>query len=184
MKSIIIILVICVGLASAELAAVNPKDIATDFINDNILNPFLQDIKNNTMNFLLNQVTSSLFNLIFGGIGKRDVASIEYLNHINSIISEFSQTVDNLYKKLIDAIRNLSKEELAPFLESLKIEVKNEINQFLNNLHKFLSGYFGQKFPVNAKNIYLNITNVVDNFASQFIHSINNAGQLAIHGKF
>ena len=182
MKSIIIILVICASLASAEVVKIDQKGIATDFLVDNVLNPLLNDLKNNTIQFIYQQLTSSLVNLLLGGIGKRDVSSTEYLQHVTVMLNDFKQSMETLFKKLTDGLRNLSKDELLPFLSNLKNEVKYEANKFLLVLYEFLKSNFGQVLTGVPKSIFNNISSVVNNFTNNLINSINNSGQLLANG--
>ena len=97
MKSLLIILFI--GFASAVNAEPLKKSIAGNFILDNIFKPLAQDLKNNTISFLLNLPVTALF-------GKRDVSEPIQLNIIDkkSIAGNF--IMDNIFKPLAQDLKN------------------------------------------------------------------------------
>lgn len=98
------------------------------------------------------------------------------------MLNDFKQSMETLFKKLTDGLRNLSKDELLPFLSNLKNEVKYEANKFLLVLYEFLKSNFGQVLTGVPKSIFNNISSVVNNFTNNLINSINNSGQLLANG--
>jgi hypothetical protein len=83
MKFIIFLLLISCAYTNAQ------NSIASDFIIDNIWKPLVNDIKNNTINFLYNQLTSAIINTLFGGIGKRRFRNNKNLIHLRQFILYF-----------------------------------------------------------------------------------------------
>lgn len=169
MKSIILVLIICIGLTNAQ------NNIGSDFVVDNIINPLINDIRNNTINFLWNTITSSLFGGLFG---KRDLNAAE---EINVIMAMYQQRVDAVFQKMLTGLKHLNKGLILQFLESLKQEIKNESAQLLTRIFNLLQKYFGQILNDQGKSVFLNITNVVNNFTLTLLNTINNAGKLMMH---
>jgi len=171
MKTIILVLIICIGFTSTNAQS----NIGSDFVVDNIINPLINDIRNNTINFLWNTITSSLFGGLFG---KRDSNAAE---EINVIMAMYQQRVDAVFQKMLTGLKQLNKGLILQFLESLKQEIKNESAQLLTRIFNLLQKYFGQILNDQGKSVFLNITNVVNNFTLTLLNTINNAGKLMMH---
>lgn len=91
MKTTIISLLVLfsIGLASAKQETnIENKGVATDFILDNILKPLLNDLKNNSLSFLLNQL-----------LGKREIDT-------KGVATDF--ILDNILKPLLNDLKNNS----------------------------------------------------------------------------
>jgi len=71
----------------------SPKDIATDFLIDNILNPLINDLMTGTNNFLLQN--GGLIGLIGSLIGKREATEIP-----KGLATDF--LVDNILNPLVN----------------------------------------------------------------------------------
>jgi len=113
MKFVILVLLGAI-VAAANAQAANEKNLAVDFLVQNIWNPFVNDVTTGTAN-LINQSLNNLLGSI--GIGKRQTGSVG---------------LDFLVQNIVN-----------PFLEDVTTGTINVVTQSMNNLVNSLLGSIG-----------------------------------------
>jgi hypothetical protein len=179
MKSILFILILGVASVSA--------DIATDFINDNILKPLVGGIYENTVGFLI----GSLFNLI-RPTGKRDLSNVgalvsqvsglfqAYKDKLSAIVQttaqKFQALIFNLFNPTIDYTQVLS--EAAGQLKEASVAL-------LNGLYEVFQSVFGQNFldfeSSASRSVFGNIANILNDFTQTIEQSLSSYAQTLAH---
>ena len=95
-----ILSILLVAVASASCQEID----VLDFLNGNVISPFLTDVTNGAINTL----TSLLINLI-GGIGKRDFSALlpQYLSIIQSVTSQFQGDLQTLFNGVFSSLSEI-----------------------------------------------------------------------------
>ena len=98
MKSILLLLLAFVAVINCETVEV--KGTGTDFIIDNIVNPMLQGINNNALNFLMQQ-------LLGGLLGKRSINIQDVAAQIQNALTVHKDQIQQALSGVISTIQNL-----------------------------------------------------------------------------
>ena len=138
MKSIILLLIGITLVAAQRPPGQVQKDLATDFLIDNILNPLLQGIQTNGINYLL----SSLLGLF----GKRDLATDFLIDNIlNPLLQGIQQNgLNYLLSSLLGLFgkRDLSIASIQQFVEQALQTLASFIQNLINLLPRDLATDF------------------------------------------
>ncbi len=94
MKSIILVLLACAAVINCEV--VQDKGLATDFLVDNILNPMLQGINQNALNYLLQQL-----------LGKRSINFQDAAAQIQAALQNHKDQIQQALTGIVSTIQNL-----------------------------------------------------------------------------
>lgn len=185
MKSIVALFLIGFACANAQ---------GTDFLIDNIVNPTIDQITEQTSSFLLNQLLGSLINLLFG---KRDlgfdqvqqvISQVQsflnnYKDKIDQVILNFSSQAQSLFNllNLNGPARSLARVEYIHKLGDLENFIKDQAVALVQNLFQVFQQVFGQNFFVRfdskGRKALGKITNIIDNLNSNILEFLENYGQ-------
>ena len=168
MKSIILILVACVAVINSE--TVQTKDLTTDFLIDNILNPMLQAINQNSITYLLQQ-------LLGGLLGKRDINDV--VSHFQTALNQYKDQIQGVLNALHGSLQSLitllsgSKDLTTDFLID---NILNPMLQAINQnsitylLQQLLGGLLGKR---DAELKGLTTDFLIDNILNPMLQAIN-----------
>jgi len=168
MKSIFLVLIACVAVINSE--TVQTKDLTTDFLIDNILNPMLQAINQNSINYLLQQ-------LLGGLLGKRDINDV--ISHLQTALNQYKDQIQEVLNALHTSVQNLimhlsgSKDLTTDFLiDNILNPMLQAINQNSINylLQQLLGGLLGKR---DAEFKGLTTDFIMDNIINPMLQAIN-----------
>ena len=144
-KSTLLVLFACITVLNCEV--VETKGLTTDFLIDNIVNPMLQGINNNALNFLMQQ-------LLGGLIGKRSIEDV--VSQIQVAINNNKDKIQQAINGIIASLHNIASLFLGPSSKGLTTDflidnIVNPMLQGINNnalnylLQQLLGGLIGKK---------------------------------------
>jgi hypothetical protein len=116
MKSLFIILFIGIAYANGQ---------GTEFLVDNLLNPFINNITSGLQNYLFGQLLGSLF----GSLGKRELP-YGLVNQLTDMISKYVQKLKEIVRNFIQQIHNAAR----PIFDALLAETNQQIQFASSNL--------------------------------------------------
>ena len=175
MKSIFLVLLFSVAFANAA----EQKNMGLDFLLDNIVNPMLDGIYNNTVGFLIGQ----LFNNI---IGKRAVGNAEIVSQVANLFNSYKEKLAALIKKysamLQSVIGNIFNPQLdfSNLLADAEVEIRKETFSIVNALFQIFQTIFGDKFLElngSARGVFGNLAAIFNNFATTITTSLESFSQ-------
>jgi hypothetical protein len=176
MKSVILILILAVSTASA--------DIGTDFLIDNILNPLINGIYDNTVGFLI----GSIFDL-FKPQGKRDIGMLALTSQVAGFFQTYKQKLIEVIKKAVEKFQLLSFNLLntpdATFSQVLAdavTEMRAASLALLDDLYTVFQSIFGQKFlnseAARSRSVFGNLANILNDFTQIMEQTLGSYGQV------
>lgn len=185
MKSILALLLIGFACANAQ---------GTDFLIDNIVNPTIDQITEQTTSFLLNQLLSSFVNWI---LGKRDIGLDQvqqvvsqvqnYLNNykdkIDQTILNFSSQVQSLFNllNLNGPARSFARVEYIHKIGDLQSLISEQGLALLQNLFQVFQQVLGQnflmKFDSKGRKVLGKVSTVIDSLNSNILQFVENYSQ-------
>jgi hypothetical protein len=182
MKAVLFILVLTVVGANAQQQT---KDIGLDFIKDNLLIPMINNMANNTVHYLGNSFT----NFLSGWFGKREepIARDNLLTGVVNLYENYSEKVEKLIFQYGDRVQALvgnifqQNFDFSALLSQFDIELRKESYNLVNALYQLFQMVFGEKFlelnKLNSRNVFTNISNIINTFATTINQSLNNISQ-------
>ena len=147
MKSLFIILFFGIAYANAQ---------GTEFLVDNLVNPFIDNVNNNLQNYLIGQLLGSLGNILFGPkttarpilVGKREQQPAlvnEMPEMIKGLINTYVQKLKQIARNFIQQIHNVAR----PIFDALLAEASNQIQNVSHNLTGQLFSVLQSKFNLS-----------------------------------
>ena len=176
MKSLIVILLCGIAFATADqMLFQENRGIGTDFVMDNLINPMINGIKNNTVNYLLN-------NLIQGILGKRDLQSQivgaignvatlfeDAKNELSVVIASFAKQIQALVGNIFNPVYDFSH-----LLEETDQEIRRILSVLVSKLHTLVQSFM---IAQQQKSMFLNITTIMNQFATTISQTLENYGR-------
>lgn len=179
MKSVILILFlgfVCVNGQSG---------MGLDFLVDNLLNPLINNISTNTVNYLISQ--------LLGLFGKRDLNASQLINQVHSAFNDYKDNmsvviqnyfahVQNIFNifNLAGPQKSIARIDYIRVLSETEAEMKKEAFNLVNILFSIFQSLFGQNFADDltstSRGVFVNITSIINNFTTTVTTILNNLG--------
>ena len=141
MKSIILVFLACVAVINCEV--VQDKGLATDFLVDNILNPMLQGINQNALNYLLQQLLGKR-SINFQDVTAQIQAALEnHKDQIQQALTGIVSTIQNLISTVFPGQKDMGTDFIIDNIVNPMLQaINNNALTFL--MQQLLGGLFGK----------------------------------------
>ena len=173
MKSLIILLLI--GLTASMASA---QDVsAGNFIKDNILKPLLQDLKNNSVSFIIQQ--------LLGLIGKRQTnPAQDLIIDFSNKLSAIAQSFGNMFGPILENLKSnnsldklKAKIDFSKLVSDTQAAIKLETDNLVNKIVELFKKNFGesQANSEEFKQGLAQLMNIISSVAGPVQQVIQNA---------
>jgi len=163
MKSIILVLLACVAVINCEV--VQDKGLATDFLVDNILNPMLQGINQNALNYLLQQLLGKR-SINFQDVTAQIQAALEnHKDQIQQALTGIVSTIQNLISTVFPGQKDMGTDFIIDNIVNPMLQaINNNALTFL--MQQLLGGLFGKR-SINIQDAAAQLHNFLSNNKDQ-----------------
>jgi gas vesicle protein len=163
MKSIILVLLACVAVINCEV--VQDKGLATDFLVDNILNPMLQGINQNALNYLLQQLLGKR-SINFQDVTAQIQAALENnKDQIQQALTGIVSTIQNLISTIFPGQKDMATDFIIDNIVNPMLQAINT-NAITFLMQQLLGGLLGKR-SINIQDAAAQLQNFLNNNKDQ-----------------